>query len=164
MRMLLIAFSCLSACSQPARRRRPVDEDDPFKPPSSDRANPNGSMLSTKLPSRAGALPRLARGGTSSTSRRVLDTRARSASKPVTSPAIRGCSHHRIAHERIRFVDVVEGTLRMRIVEAGRPDRVRASFEVPRAIADGIAADPEWRTRLPALFEHGFVSIDRYLR
>ncbi|MEJ7598357.1 MAG: CpXC domain-containing protein [Kofleriaceae bacterium] len=73
-------------------------------------------------------------------------------------PTLRG------GYERIRFVDVVDETMRMRVVEAGRPDRVRTSFEVPRRIVDGIAADPEWRTRLPALFQHGFVSVDRYLR
>ncbi len=66
--------------------------------------------------------------------------------------------------ERIRFVRMVDDALAMKIVDAGVPDRIRATFEVPRRVADTIAAEPEWRARLPALFEHGFVSIDRYLR
>jgi hypothetical protein len=69
----------------------------------------------------------------------------------------------RTPRERIRFVDCTADVLRLKVIEPGA-DRARAELEVPRAVAERIAAEPAWREQFPALFSQGFISIDRYLR
>jgi hypothetical protein len=73
-------------------------------------------------------------------------------------PTLRG------ANERLRFAHATADALELRVVPDGRPDVARATFSMPRTIVSTLAADPTWRARFPALFDHGFVSIDRYLR
>jgi CpXC protein len=66
-------------------------------------------------------------------------------------PALRG------PEGRIRVTGVAgDGALAMR--------SDRGTWTVPRTVIDAIAVDESWRLRFPALFEPGFVSIDRYLR
>jgi hypothetical protein len=65
--------------------------------------------------------------------------------------------------QRIRLTAISDDTLTFRIMQVSRPEDARAEFAVPREVADRIAADRVWRERFPALFEPGFVSIDRYL-
>lgn len=65
--------------------------------------------------------------------------------------------------ERIRVASIAD-RLVMQVIDGAVPERVRAEFRVARTVVDEVAADPEWRARFPALFEPGFVSIDRYLR
>jgi hypothetical protein len=52
----------------------------------------------------------------------------------------------------------------MRVMPDGHADVTRATFSVPRTIVSTLASDEAWRARFPALFDHGFVSVDRYLR
>jgi len=66
------------------------------------------------------------------------------------NPAIRG------PEGRIRVVAISEGELVMQS-DCGR-------WTVDRAVVDRVALDPTWAARFPALSDHGFVSIDRYLR
>lgn len=72
-------------------------------------------------------------------------------------PAMRG------PRDRIRLMTASSDTLTFHVIGAGAPEIVHAEFDVSRATVEAIAADPAWQAKFPALFEHGFVSIDRYL-
>jgi hypothetical protein len=65
------------------------------------------------------------------------------------NPAIRG------PQGRIRVVSITEREIAM--------ESDRGHWTVDRATVDRIALDPTWAAHFPALAEHGFVSIDRYL-
>jgi CpXC protein len=73
-------------------------------------------------------------------------------------PTLRG------ANERLRFAHATADALVMHVVRDGHPDVTRATFSISRTVVGTIASDATWRARFPALFDHGFVSVDRYLR
>jgi CpXC protein len=73
-------------------------------------------------------------------------------------PTLRG------ANERLRFARATADTLEMRVVRDGRPDATQATFSLSRTVLHTVEHDKTWRLRFPALFDHGFVSVDRYLR
>ncbi len=71
-------------------------------------------------------------------------------------PGIRG------PRERLRVTAIEDdGTLAFSI--RSREGVPRAAFRVAASVVNEVSRDVRWRERFPALFENGFVSIDRYL-
>jgi hypothetical protein len=66
---------------------------------------------------------------------------------------------------RIRLRAVEPTQLAMAAVDREHPRVDVARWTVPRAILDEVSRNRvEWQARTPALFDRGFVSLDRYLR
>jgi hypothetical protein len=66
---------------------------------------------------------------------------------------------------RVRVRSIEPTQLVMAAIDRDHPRVDVARWVVPRTVLDGVvAARADWQARMPALFERGFVSLDRYLR